>query len=102
MSLPEPVPEPLETFAAVFRGHHTGYRLGGVVAELNAGQVLGMYLRAQNGARCIPFIYLSAVADSFVAMDGARPWEDRPAFDKYETSPQDLVGILEEMLSAAP
>ncbi|MFC3578489.1 hypothetical protein ACFOZ0_35560 [Streptomyces yaanensis] len=100
MSLPDPVPEALETFASIFRGNHSGYRLG--VQELNAGQVLGMYLSAQNGVRHIPFIYLSAVADSFVAMEGARPWQDRSAFDKYETSPQDLVDLLEEMLRAAP
>lgn len=100
MSLPDPVPEALDTYAAVFRGNHAGYRLG--VQDLNAGQVLGMYLSAQNGSRRIPFIYLSAVADSFVAMEGARPWRDRPAFDKYETSPQQLVDILEEMLRADP
>ncbi|WP_405581814.1 hypothetical protein [Streptomyces sp. NBC_01092] len=100
MSLPEPVPEALDTYAAIFRGNHAGYRLG--VQDLNAGQVLGMYLSAQNGSRRIPFIYLSAVADSFVAMDEARPWEGRPAFDKYETSPQQLVAVLEEMLRADP
>lgn len=98
MSLPDPVPDALETYAAVFRGNHAGYRLG--VQDLNAGQVLGMYLSARNGACRIPFIYLSAVADSFVAMDEARPWRGRPAFDKYETSPQQLVEVLEEMLRA--
>lgn len=99
MSLPDPVPDVLEQFTARIRGAQLNQRIG--VLELNAGQVLGIYINARPPARRFPFVYLSAVADSFVQMQDAQAWRSRDVLDKYEIEPEELVELLEQMVSDA-
>ena len=97
MQLPASLPEELKEFSSIF--HMRSSASHDDKRKLNAGQILGMLInkRLKGQTR---FIYLSAVGAHYEELEGGEPFGETKCFDKYRTSPIELVEIIVKHLNA--
>jgi len=66
--------------------------------SMNAGQLVGMFIN-NSLKKKVKFIYLSAVENFYVEIEGGEPFNENKCFNKYNISPSQLADILKSMLT---
>lgn len=100
MILPDPLPSVItEEIGTMFQ--ISSASLTKEKRILNSGQILGMFINKRWNRR-LPFIYLSAVGIHYEQLSGGEPIGERPCYDKFETSPKQLVEIIADIISPHP
>lgn len=95
MRLPDPLPLELQEFSTLFlpiSSSSLSEKRG-----LNGGQILGMLINKHLKGK-VKFLYLSAVGAHYENLPNGEPTGINKCYDKYETSPRELLDAIIKVL----